>query len=192
MGHRRAPGMKHGGDADAGAEVLRIGGDRDHRLGGGTEQQIVDHDLVLVGDIGDLGRQREDDVEVADPARDRLGARQASPVPPRPGIWGNAGCGRSCRRCGCGRSPRTPRHGRPALRYGSSRSRTLPSSGPGSDGRHGLRARRRHGGGRCRQPPTTGGSPPPHQASGRVSSVSSLIRSSGLITLRIVLVATRA
>ena len=29
VGHRRAPGVEHGGDADAGAEVLGIGGDRE-------------------------------------------------------------------------------------------------------------------------------------------------------------------
>ena len=51
MGHRRAPGVQHGGDADAGAEVLGIGGDGEHGLGGGLEQQIVDHRLVLVGDV---------------------------------------------------------------------------------------------------------------------------------------------
>jgi len=53
MGHGRAPGMENRGDADAGAEVLGIGRDRDHCLGRGLEQQIVDHGLVLVGDIGD-------------------------------------------------------------------------------------------------------------------------------------------
>ena len=56
---RRAPGVKHRGDADAGAEVLGIGRDRGQRLGRGFEQQIVDHRLVvLVGDIGDGRRQR--------------------------------------------------------------------------------------------------------------------------------------
>ena len=53
MGERRAPGMENRGDADAGAEVLGVGGDRDQRLGRGLEQQIVDDGLVLVGDVGD-------------------------------------------------------------------------------------------------------------------------------------------
>jgi hypothetical protein len=65
MSHRRAPAMKHGGGADAGAEVARIGGDGEQRLGCGAEQQVVDHRLVLVGDCADLGRQGEDEVEVA-------------------------------------------------------------------------------------------------------------------------------
>ena len=50
---RRAPGVEHGGDADAGAEVLGVGGDGDQRLGRGLEQQVVDDGLVLVGDVGD-------------------------------------------------------------------------------------------------------------------------------------------
>ena len=47
VGHGRAPGVEHGGDADAGAEVLRIGRDRQHRLRGGPEQEVVDHRLVV-------------------------------------------------------------------------------------------------------------------------------------------------
>ena len=64
--HRRSPGVEHGGDADAGAEVSGVSRDRQHRLRHRTEQQIVDDGLVLHGDVGNLGRQREDDMEVAD------------------------------------------------------------------------------------------------------------------------------
>ena len=81
VGHRRAPAVEHGGDADAGAEVLGIGGDGEQRLGRGAEQQVVDHRLVLVGDGGDLGRQREDEVEVAD--RQQIGLARGEPVPRR-------------------------------------------------------------------------------------------------------------
>ena len=77
VGHRRAPGVEHGGDADAGAEVLRIGRDRQHRLRRRPEQQVVDERLVLEGDVGDLGRQREDDVEVAD--RQQVGLALGQP-----------------------------------------------------------------------------------------------------------------
>ena len=38
--------MQHGGDADAGAEMLGIGGDRGQGLGGGLEQEIVDDRLT--------------------------------------------------------------------------------------------------------------------------------------------------
>ena len=37
-----------------------------------TEQQVVDGGLVLDGDVGDLGRKGEDDVEVADREQVRL------------------------------------------------------------------------------------------------------------------------
>ena len=78
VGHRRAPAVEHGGGADAGAEVPGIGGDGEQRLGRGAEQQVVDHRLVLVGDRGDLGRQGEDQVEVAD--RQQIGLAGGKPV----------------------------------------------------------------------------------------------------------------
>jgi hypothetical protein len=58
--------VEHGRDPDAGAEVFWVGGDRQHRLGRRAEQQVVDRRLVLEGDVGDLGRQGEDDMEVSD------------------------------------------------------------------------------------------------------------------------------
>jgi hypothetical protein len=58
--------VEHGGGADASAQMAGISGDSKQRLGRHAEQQVVDHRLVLVGDWGDLGRQREDQVEVAD------------------------------------------------------------------------------------------------------------------------------
>jgi hypothetical protein len=38
-------------NADAGCELLRVGRDCGHRLLRGFEQQMVDHGLVLVGDL---------------------------------------------------------------------------------------------------------------------------------------------
>jgi len=64
LGHRRAPGVQHRGESDASAEMFGIGRDREHGLGGGLEQEVVDHRLVLIGDVGDPVRQREDDMEV--------------------------------------------------------------------------------------------------------------------------------
>jgi len=51
-----APGVEHRGDADAGAKMAGIGGDRDQRLGGGAEQDGVDGGLVVKGDRGNLRR----------------------------------------------------------------------------------------------------------------------------------------
>ena len=48
LGHRRAPGVQHRRDADAGAEMPGVGRDGEHRLRRSLEQQIVDHGLVLV------------------------------------------------------------------------------------------------------------------------------------------------
>ncbi len=70
--------MEHGGYADARAQVLGIGGDGDQRLGGGLEQEAIDHGLVLIGDVGDRGRQGEDDVVVGH--RQQLGLARGEPV----------------------------------------------------------------------------------------------------------------
>jgi hypothetical protein len=66
VGERRSPAVEHGGGAYASAEVLGIGGNRQQCLGGRAEQEVVDNRLVLVGERGDLGRQCEDDMEIAD------------------------------------------------------------------------------------------------------------------------------
>ena len=62
VGERRAPGVQHGGEADARAQMLRVGGEGGQRLGGGPEQEVVDGGLVLERDGADRGRQGEDDV----------------------------------------------------------------------------------------------------------------------------------
>jgi hypothetical protein len=36
--HRRAPGVQDRGDGDAGAQVLGVGGDGEHGLGGSLER----------------------------------------------------------------------------------------------------------------------------------------------------------
>ena len=78
VGHCRAPAVQHGGGADASAEVLGIGGNREQGLGGGPEQQVVDDRLVLVGDWGDRGWQREDHVEISD--RQQIGLAGREPI----------------------------------------------------------------------------------------------------------------
>src|SRR3954471_14419739 len=81
MGHCRTPGMEYRGGANAGTQMPGIGGDGEQRLGGCAEQQIVADPLVLVGDRGDLSRQREDQVEVAH--RQQIGFAGGKPVPCR-------------------------------------------------------------------------------------------------------------
>ena len=67
MGQRRSPGVEHGGQADAGAEMLGVAGDGDQGLGGGLEQDAIDRRLVVVGDVGDRHRQGEDHMIVGNP-----------------------------------------------------------------------------------------------------------------------------
>ena len=69
VGERRSPGVEHGGESDAGAEVrgvvglqptgLTRGGNGDQGLGGGFEQQVIDDRLVVIADVGDRPRQRK-------------------------------------------------------------------------------------------------------------------------------------
>jgi hypothetical protein len=61
---RRAPGVQHQRRADASAQVLGVCGDGQQHLGGDVEQQAIDHGLVLIRDVGNRRRQREDHVVV--------------------------------------------------------------------------------------------------------------------------------
>ena len=74
---RLAPGVEDGEEADLGAEVARVGGDRAERVGDGPEEQTVDDGLVLRGDLGDGRGHGEDDVEV-------LGGQQVRAAPFKP------------------------------------------------------------------------------------------------------------
>ena len=71
MGQCRAPGVQHGGDADAGAEMPGVGGNRQHGLSRDLEQQIVD-------DVGDGRRQREHHAIVR--PRQQLGLAVGEPL----------------------------------------------------------------------------------------------------------------
>jgi len=64
MGECGAPAVQHRSEANASAEVLWVGGDRNQRLGGGFEQDAVDHGLVVIGKIGDRRRHCEHDVVI--------------------------------------------------------------------------------------------------------------------------------
>jgi len=66
------PGVEHGQDADLRAQMLWIGCDPAQRLGHRTEQNVVNHDLVLEGDDLDLPGHREHDVEVGHVEQFRL------------------------------------------------------------------------------------------------------------------------
>jgi len=81
MGQRRTPGVQHGGEADARAQMLRVRGDGGQRLGGRSEQQVVDGGFVVERDGGDRRRQGEDDVIVGN--RQEFGFAFCEPLPRR-------------------------------------------------------------------------------------------------------------
>ena len=95
VGERRAPGVQHGGEADARLD-LRVGGEGGQRLGGGPEQEVVNGGLVLERDSS-----RPAGVKTTwyrEPAGVRLGGLRAIAAPRRR-TSGSGGCGRNCRRC---------------------------------------------------------------------------------------------
>ena len=56
--------MEHGEEPDLGAQVLGVSCDSAQRLGGRSEQNVVDDLLVLKGNGGDGLRQGEDHVKI--------------------------------------------------------------------------------------------------------------------------------
>src|SRR5450631_2596473 len=74
----RAPGMQDGSYPDAGSQVLGVGRDGDQRLGRRLEEDIVNLRLVLIGDIADRRRQREDQVIVRH--RQQVGLARGQPL----------------------------------------------------------------------------------------------------------------
>ena len=59
MGHRRSPGVQDQGHPDTGTQMPGVGGNRSQGLGGGPEQDRVDHRFVVIGDGADRCRQGE-------------------------------------------------------------------------------------------------------------------------------------
>jgi hypothetical protein len=76
--------VQHGGDADAGAEMFGIGCDRENGLARCLEQRIVDHRFVLISEVSNRRREREDDVEVSH--RQELGLALGEPLLCRRGL----------------------------------------------------------------------------------------------------------
>src|ERR1022692_4475488 len=58
------PSVQDSQEADGGAQVLGVPGDRQHRLGHGFEKNAVDSSGVLQRQVGDLLRQRKHHVEI--------------------------------------------------------------------------------------------------------------------------------
>jgi hypothetical protein len=58
------PGVQHGQSADLCTQVLGIGGPLEQRLGGGSEQEVIDNPGVRQRDRVEHVWEREDDMEV--------------------------------------------------------------------------------------------------------------------------------
>ena len=71
--------MEHRNDADARAQVLGVGCDGKRGFGRCLHEKIVDHPLVVMGYVADRGRQRVDDMEIAD--GEQLGFPFGEPLP---------------------------------------------------------------------------------------------------------------
>src|SRR5437868_3977207 len=76
-----SPGMKDRNDADLGAEMFGVGGDRAQCRGHCLEQDGVNCGLVLERDLGDRCRQCEDDMEIWD--GQQLSLPGGEPLPSR-------------------------------------------------------------------------------------------------------------
>ena len=134
MDERLAPGVEDGEEADLGAEVARVGGNRAECLGDGSEEETVDDGLVLGGDLGDRRGHGEDDVEV-------LGGQQVLPSPFEPRGAGQRLTGRTVA-VAAGVVPDAPMAAVVTLL-------DVAAEGGGSallDGRHHAALRRREGG----------------------------------------------
>jgi hypothetical protein len=124
MGERRTPGVEDGGESDAGAQMLRVGGDRGQRVGRGPEQEVVDDGLVVERDGADRRWKGENDVIVGN--RREFGLAVFEPLPRRGGLTLRAMAvaagivGDPLVRA----VPRNARRGRRAPRSGNSRSPT--------------------------------------------------------------------
>ena len=71
------PGVEHRDQSNLRAEMLRIGGHRAQAVSGGPHEKVIDHRLVLEGDLGQQCRQREDDMEIGN--RQQLGFASLQP-----------------------------------------------------------------------------------------------------------------
>ena len=78
MGERRSPGMQHSRDGDPGAEMLGIGGNGEHGLGRRLEQKAINFRLVLPCDGADRRGQREHHMVIGQ--RQKLGLAIGKPL----------------------------------------------------------------------------------------------------------------
>jgi len=171
--------------------MLGVGGDRQHSLGRNLEQKIVDHGLVLVGDVGDRRGEREHHVIVRHRQQVSLavgepflrgGALALGAVPVAAGVVGNGRIGavlaaRDMAAEGCRAAVLDRRHHLQLLKAHMAGVGSAPCRAMVAEDIRNLQSRARQRA--------------PRQPGGRISLSLSAMCSSGLMTSLIVLVATR-
>ena len=75
---RLTPGMQNACEADLGAEMFGVTGNGLERLGGCLKQDAIRDRLVLVGQNGNLLRQREHDMKILD--LQQVGLARCQPI----------------------------------------------------------------------------------------------------------------
>ena len=93
-----SPGVQDAEEADLGSEVLGVGGNLKHGLGGGAEEQIIEQPWIALTERVQLVGQGKDDVEIryaeqvlfapCEPALARLGLALGT-VPVATGVIGD-------------------------------------------------------------------------------------------------------
>ena len=84
LGEGLAPRVKDGGDADRATEMARIAAEGEEGLGGGAEQQGVDHARIALREGIERVGEREDHMKVWN--REQLGAARVEPPGTRLGL----------------------------------------------------------------------------------------------------------
>src|ERR1700690_2512447 len=70
------PGVQHREESDGGAQMPRVGGDGDQRLGSGSKEDRVNLFRILQREPRDLRRHSKDHVEIGDGQKLRLALRE--------------------------------------------------------------------------------------------------------------------
>jgi len=76
--------MQDRGDPDLGPKMPGISSNLDHRISADAHQQIIELSIVLMCDVGDWLRQREDQMKISD--RQQLGLTGGQPLLRRAGL----------------------------------------------------------------------------------------------------------
>src|SRR5437867_6735071 len=113
------PRVKDGKETNLRSKMFGIGGNSQHRVGRGSEEDAIDDALVLQGNVGNLFRHGKDDMKVLGLEKFRLPVFNPLGAGQRLTFRTVTIPNRSCTRRVGGRSGHTLRRGRPERRCGT-------------------------------------------------------------------------